>query len=147
MNFLFVCSTPPRRFLWLHHAVRSLVLRWSSEWCVTFPMNGRCRVAICFLMLVISKNFLLTVSFVMCWSFTSVILIPNTRRMLRYKNISSFFNRDVRSSQISYPYINILMGIAKKIRYLLLLLALAYVHNLSRAAIDAFPADICALMS
>ena len=61
MGFLFVCSTPPRRPLWLHHAVISLVGRWSSELRATFLMNVSCRVAICFLILGISKNFLLTV--------------------------------------------------------------------------------------
>ena len=66
MYFLFVCSTPPRRLLRLHHTVRSLVGRWSSELRVTFPMNVSCRVAICFSMLGISKNFLITVSFMMC---------------------------------------------------------------------------------
>ena len=41
-----------------------------------FPIKVGCCVAICFLMLVISKNFFLTVSFVMCCSFTSAILMP-----------------------------------------------------------------------
>ena len=66
MDFLFVCSTPPRRRLWLHHAVSSLVGRWSSELRATFPMNFSYRFAICFSMLGISKNVFLTVSFVMC---------------------------------------------------------------------------------
>ena len=57
MDFLSVCSTPPCRILWLHHAVRILVVRWSSELCATFPMNLIFRVAICFLVLGISKQF------------------------------------------------------------------------------------------
>ena len=39
-GFLFVCNTPPRRLLWLHFAVRSLVGRRLSELRVTFPMNN-----------------------------------------------------------------------------------------------------------
>ena len=46
MDFLFVCSTPPCRLLWLHHAARSLVGGCSSELRVTLPMNVSCRVAI-----------------------------------------------------------------------------------------------------
>ena len=56
MIFLFVCSTPPRRRLWLHHAVRSLLERRLSELRATFPMNVSCHVAICFSMLGISKK-------------------------------------------------------------------------------------------
>ena len=82
MDFLFMRSTPPRRLLWLHHAVRSLVGIWSSELRATLPIKVRCRVTIYFLMLGISKNFFLTVSFVMSCSFTSAILMPSMRRML-----------------------------------------------------------------
>ena len=61
MNYdFFLCSTPPYCLLWLHHAVGSMVGRWSSELCATFTMNVRCRVAICYFMLGTSKNFLLT---------------------------------------------------------------------------------------
>ena len=147
MDFLFVCSTPPRRLLWLHHAVRILVVRWSSELCTTFPMNDSYRVAICFLMLGISKNFLLTVSFVMCWSFTSVIIIPDMRRMLRCRNISRFFSRDVQSSQISHPHSKRLMGMVIKISYLLKLSTLTSIQTLARAPIDEFPADMRVSMS
>ena len=66
MDLLFLCSTPPRRFLWLHHAVIILVGRWSSELRATFPIKFRCRVAICFSMLGILNHFFLTVSFVIC---------------------------------------------------------------------------------
>ena len=66
MDFLFVCSTPSRCLLLLHHAVIILVGRWSSELRVTFPMNVSCCVSICFSMLGISKIFLPPVSFVMC---------------------------------------------------------------------------------
>ena len=66
MDFLFMFSTPPRSLLWLHHAVRSLLGRRSSELCASFTMKVSCLFAIYFLMLVILKNFLLTVSFVMC---------------------------------------------------------------------------------
>ena len=31
MDFLFVCSTPPRCLLWLNHAARSLVGIWLSK--------------------------------------------------------------------------------------------------------------------
>ena len=40
MDFLFLCSTPPRRLLWLHHAVRSSVGRWSSNLRATVTING-----------------------------------------------------------------------------------------------------------
>ena len=56
MIFLFVCSTPTRRLLWLHHAVIILVGIWSSDLRATFPIKVSCRVVICFLMLGISKN-------------------------------------------------------------------------------------------
>ena len=136
MDFLFLCSTPPRCLLWLLHAVRIFVVRWSSELRTTFPINVSCRVAICFLMLVISKKSFLTVSFVICWYFTSSILMPNMRRILQFSNTSSFFRRDVWIAQISYPHSNILMGIARKIRYLLQLSALASVYNLAKDPID-----------
>ena len=66
MYFLFVCSTPARRFLWLHHAVRSLVGRCSSELRATFSIKVSYRVVICFSLLGISENFFLAISFVMC---------------------------------------------------------------------------------
>ena len=109
MIFLLVCSTPPNSLLWLHHVVISLVGRWSSDLRATFPIKFSCRVSIFFKMLGISNNFLLTVAFVMCWSFTSAILMPNMRRMLRCRNSSRFFRRDVRSAQLSRPHSNILM--------------------------------------
>ena len=101
MDFLFVCNTPPHRLLWLHHAVRSLVGRWSSELRVTFPMNVSCCVAIFSSMLSIPKNFLLTVSFVMRLSFTSVMMMPNMCRMLRCRNTSSFFKGGI-TGALSY---------------------------------------------
>ena len=88
MYFLFVCSTPPCRLLWLHHAVRSLVGIWSSDLRATFSIKDSCRVAICFTMLGISNNLFLNVSSVMCWSFTSAILMPNMRRMMWCRNTS-----------------------------------------------------------
>ena len=47
-----------------------------------FDDEGICCVAICFSTLVISKNFFLDNSFVMCCSFTSVILMPSMRWVL-----------------------------------------------------------------
>ena len=147
MYFLFMCSTPPHRFSWLHHAVRNCLGRWSSELHATFPMNVRCCVAICFLMLGISNSFRLTVSFVMCWSFTSVIIIPDMRRMLRCRNISRFFSRNVQSSQILHPHSNRLMGMVIKISYLLQLSTLASIQTLARDPFDEFPADMRVSMS
>ena len=91
-------------------------------------------------MLGISKNFFLTLSFVMCWSFISAIMMHNMRQMLRCRNTSSFFGRDVRSAQLSHSHSNRLMGIARKIGYLLQFLTLASVQNLARAPIDEFSA-------
>ena len=138
MDSLFVCSTPPLFLLWLHHAVIFLVGRWSSELRASLPMNVSYCIAICFLMLVISKGFLFTVSFVMCWSPTSSVLMPNIRRMLRCENNSSFFSRDVRSAQLSHPHGSILMGMATKIKYLLLLWIIASVQILARAPVASF---------
>ena len=140
MDFLSVRSTPPRILLWLDSAVRSLVGRWSSELRATFPIKVSCCVAIYFLMIGISNNFFLIVSFVMCWSFASTILMPNMRRILRCGNTSSCFWSDVRSTHISHPLSNILMGTARKMRYLLQFLTLASVNNLERSPIDAFTA-------
>ena len=95
MYFLFMCSTPPRRLLWLHHAVRNLVGRWLSDLYATFPIKVSFRVAICFLMLCILNNFFLTISFVMCCSFISSIMMHSMCRMLRYRNASSLFGRGV----------------------------------------------------
>ena len=82
MDLLFVCSTPLRCLLWFHHALRSLVGGWLSELRATLPIKVSCRVAVYFSVLGISKNFFLTVSVVMCCSFTSAILMPSIRRML-----------------------------------------------------------------
>ena len=139
VDFLFVCSTHPRRLLWLHHAVISMVGRWLSELRANFPIKVSCRVAIYYSMLGISNNVFLPVSFMMCWSFTSSILMPNMRRMLCCRNTSSFFRSDVQSDHLSHPHSNILMGMARNMRYLLWLLTLASVQNLVRAPIDAFP--------
>ena len=147
MDFLFVCNTPPRCLLWLHHAVRSLVGRGLSELRATFPMKISCCVAICFSVLGISKNFFLTVSFVMCWYLASAILMPNRRWMLRCSNTSSVFWRYVRSAHISYPHSNRLMGMARNMRYLLRFLTLSYVHNLVRDHIYEFPDARCASIS
>ena len=74
-------------------------------------------------------------------------MITNMPRMLQCKNTSSFFRKNVRSAQLSHPHSHILMGMARKIRYLLRLLILASVQNLARDPIDAFPAARRALMS
>ena len=139
MDFLLVCSTPPHHLLWLHHKVRSLVRRWSSDLCATFTRKVRCCIAICFLTLGISNSFFLIVLFVMCWSFTSVILTRNMRCILRCKNTSILFSRDIQSVQLSHTHSNILMGMARKIRYLLQLLTLDSIQNCERDPIDAFP--------
>ena len=44
MDFLLVYSTPPLRLLWLHHSVRILVGRWSSELRATFLILYRISV-------------------------------------------------------------------------------------------------------
>ena len=144
MEYLFVYSKPPHRLLWFYHKVRRVWGIWSLELRATWPIKVSCRVAICFLMLGILKNFLLTVLFVMCWSFTSAILMPNMRRMLQCSNTSSFFIRDAWISQFSHYYSNIFMGMARRLIYLLQFLTLGYVHNLARAPIDAFPDARCA---
>ena len=141
MDFLFVCITSPRRLLWLQDVVRSLVVRWSSDLRSTFPIKVNCCVAICFLILGISNNFFLAISFVMCWYFNSYILMPNMRQMLRLRYTSSFFRKDVRITQISHSHSKILIGMARKMRYLLQFSTLASVQNLARSPIDAFPAD------
>ena len=145
-GLLFVCSTTPRCLLWLHHTVRSLVGIWLSDLRATFPMNVSCRVAICSSMLSLSKKSLLTVSFVMRWSFNSVMMMPSMSQMLRCRNTSRFFRRNVWSAQISHTHSSRLMVMARKIRYLLRLSTLASVQNLARASIYAFPADRSAPM-
>ena len=60
-----------------------------------------------------------TVSFVMCSSFTPIILIPKIFRMLLWKKTSSILNKDYRIAQISHLHNSRLSGIAQKIRYLL----------------------------
>ena len=109
---------------------------WSSELRATFPIKVRCRVAIYFLMLVISKNLFLTVSFVMCCSFNSSILMTSMLRMLQCRKTSSFFMRDVQSAQLSHPHSSKLMGMARKMRYLLQLSTLSSIHNLAMDPID-----------
>ena len=141
MDFLLVCSTPPHHLLWLHHKVRSLVRRWSSDLCATFTRKVRCCIAICFSTLGISNNFFLIVSFVVCWSFTSVVLTRNMRRILRFKNTSILFSRDIQSAQLSHTHSNRLMGMARNIRYLLQLLTLESIQNCERDPIDVFPSD------
>ena len=145
--FLFMCSTPLHRLLWLHHVVRSLVGRWSSELFATFSIKVRCRVAICISMLGILKNFFLTVSFVMYWYFTSSILMPYMRQVLWCRNNSSFFRRDVHSAQLSHPHSNLLMGMTKNMRYSLRLLTPTSVHNLAMSPLYEFSSARCVLMS
>ena len=53
-----------------------------------FRIKVICRVTICFLVLVISKNFFLAVLFVMRCYFTSDILMLSMRRMMRCRNTS-----------------------------------------------------------
>ena len=110
MEFLFMCSTPPRSILWLHHAVRILLGIWLSEFRATFTIKVSCRVAICFLMLGISNNFFPTAIFVMCCYFTSVTLMPSMRRMVRYRKTSSLKRRDTQSAHLSHPHKSILVG-------------------------------------
>ena len=105
MDFLLVCSTPQHCLLWLHHAVRSLVGIYSSELRATFPINVSYHVAICFLMWGISKNFFPTVSFVMCWYFTSAILMPNIHRILWCRNTSSFLGVISRAPRSYIPIV------------------------------------------
>ena len=147
MDLLFVCSTPPCRLLRLHHAVISLVGRWLSELRATLTIKVSCRVAIYFLVLGISNNLFLIVSFVTRYYLISAILMPSMRRMLRFSKTSSFKRRDVQSTQVSYPHRSKLMGMARKMRYLLIFLTLVSVHNLAGAPIDVFTADRRALMS
>ena len=82
MDFLFVYSTPPRRLLWLHNVMIILVGRWLEELRDTFSIKVICHVAICFLVLCISKIIFLAVSFAMRCSFTSAIFMPGMRQML-----------------------------------------------------------------
>ena len=138
-----VCS----RAVHLHVVFCGWTMQWEVWWedghqiCVPL-FQWRLSVVLpsIFLMLGISKYFHLNVSFVMCWSFTSVILMPTMRRMLQCRNTSIFFRRDVRSAHISHTHSNRLIGMAIKISYLLRLSSLASVQNLARAPIDAFPA-------
>ena len=45
----------------------------------------------------------------------------------------------MRSAQISHFHSNILMGMVRKMRYMMKLSTLASVHNLARYPIDEFP--------
>ena len=53
----------------------------------------------------------------------------------------------MKSSQLSHPHRSKLMGMARKISYLLQLPTLASLQILTKDPIDAFPAARCALMS
>ena len=64
-------------------------------------MKVSCHVAICFLMLVISKSFPLTASFLMRCSITSAILVPIMCRMLRLKR-PQFFKGGMWKAPISH---------------------------------------------
>ena len=90
-------------------------------------------------MLGISKNFLLTFSFVVHCSLTSDLLMSNMRQILGCRNTSSLFRRDIQSSQLSHPHSNKLIGMARKMSYLLQFSMLASVYNLARDCIDTFP--------
>ena len=89
MDLYFMCSTPPRRFLWFRHDARSLMGRYLSGLRATLLIKVSCRVTICFLMLGISNNFFLTFSFVMCCYFTSSILMPGICLLLQCRNTSN----------------------------------------------------------
>ena len=141
-RFLSVCSIHPSHLLWLHHAVRSLVGRCSSELRATFPMNVSYNVAICYLMLIISKKssllshlWCVDLSPQSCWCLVCVRWCG--------VGIPQFFRRDFRSGQLSHTHSSRFMGMVRKISYLLQLSTLAYVQNLARAPIDAFPVDRC----
>ena len=121
--------------------------RWLSELYAIFLIKVSFRVEICFSMLILLNNFLLTISFVIRCSFNSAILMPSMRQMLQCRNTSSLFLRDVWSAYLSHPHGNELIGIVRKMRYSLQLLTLASVQKLARAPIDAFLASRCVSMS
>ena len=146
MDFLFACSTPPRCLLWLHHVVRSLVVRWSWEMRLTLPKN----VSYCFMIYLLMSGILktfLNVSFVMRCSFASAILLPSMNWMLWCRNNPSFLRKDVQIAQILQTNSNRFMGRERKMRYLLWLLTLVSVQNLVRTSISAFPSARHASMS
>ena len=64
---------------------------WLSDLCDTMPIRVSCIVAIYFLMLGILNNLFPTVSFLICCSFTSVILMPSMCRMIQCRNTSNVF--------------------------------------------------------
>ena len=120
---------------------QSFVVKRSSELRATLPIKVGCNVTICFSILGILKNF------VMCWCLISAILMPNMCEMLRCCNNTFFKRSDVQNAQLSHPHINLLMGMARKTRYLLRLSKLASVKNLARSPIDDFTSARCVVMS
>ena len=141
MFFLFVWRTPPRFWGWSHHTVRSCVGIWLSWLRTTFPMKLSCLLAIRFRIEGIPQKKRRTVLFVVCSSFTRIILIPKIFRMLLWKKTSSFLNRDSRIAQLLHPHNSRLRGIAQKIRYLLCVSTAGSTQNYRRAPIFS---DACA---
>ena len=138
---LFVWSNPPCFWGWSHHVVRSCVGIWLSWLRTTFPIKPSFILAIWLQSKGIPQKKRRTDSFLMCSSFTCVILIPKTFRLLLWKKTSSVLNRDSRIAHLSHPHNRRLSGIAQNIRYLLRVTTAWLIQNSCRAPIVA---DACA---
>ena len=80
-------------------------------------------------------------------SCTVDIKIWKMRWMLRWRNTSNFSSCDFRSDQDSAPHKSRFIGIARKMRYLLYMSRWRLHHSSFRAPIEAFAAEILAVMS
>ena len=110
-------------------------------------MKVSCFVALCLSMLVVLNNFFLAVLFVVCCSFTSVILIPSMNLIMQCRKTSSLLRRDVRSAHLSHPHLSRLVGMARNMSYLMWLSTLVSDHNLWRDPIYSFTELRCVSMS
>ena len=117
--FLLFWRGAPRFRLLLHHAVRSFVGSWLSLFLTTFPINVSCRWAICFRIVGMEKNLLRMEPFVILSSITCVMSILSIFLMLRCKNTSNLLSVVSLNAQLSLPHSKRLIGMARKIKYLL----------------------------
>ena len=115
--FMFFWSgAPSLRFL-SHHAMRSLVGIWSSEFLTTFPIKVYCHFASWYRMVGILKNSFRRYWFVIFLSITIVILILINFLTFLWRNTSNLFNVASIIAQLSHPHRSKLQGIAQKIKY------------------------------
>ena len=98
-------------------------------------MKVSCHIDIFCLMLVIMKILFLTVSFVMCYSFTTNILMPIMRHILWCRKTSTLFRRDTQRSHILHIHRNSRVGMASKLGRFMRVSTLVYDKNLCREPI------------